>query len=183
MRWAHALGFITYDSGSDTFFLSPLGQQYINTPASAGINSVLEDALLSYPPAVRVLRLLAAHTHLTKFEIGRQFGFVGENGFTSLPQDLLVRDLQREPSAAIRSQMLSNSDGTSDKYARMISGWLEQVGWVEIVAKVVSVTVAGQPYSYEIPHVLTSIVRRVQIQHFAFDPFYQGVRVLPVSLV
>lgn len=104
---------------------------------------------------MRVLRLLAAHTHLTKFEIGRQLGFVGENGFTSLPQDLLVRDLQREPSAAIRNQMLSNSDGTSDKYARMISGWLEQVGWVEIAAKVVSVTVAGQPYSYEIPQAYT----------------------------
>lgn len=104
---------------------------------------------------MRVLRLLSMHTYLTKFEIGRQLGFVGEKGFTSLPQDLLVRDLQREPSATARNQMLSNSDGTSDKYARMISGWLEQVGWVETAPKMVHVTVAGQPYSYEIPQAYT----------------------------
>lgn len=104
---------------------------------------------------MRVLRLLTAHTHLTKFEIGRQLGFVGENGFTSLPQDLLVRDLQREVDAAERNKMSSNSDGTSDKYARMIAGWLTQVGWVEIAPKTVNAIVAGQEYSYEIPQAYT----------------------------
>jgi len=58
VRWAHALGFISYDGSTDKFSLSALGQQYVDTPATAGINAVLEDALLSYAPAVRVLRLL-----------------------------------------------------------------------------------------------------------------------------
>ena len=155
VRWAHSLGFINYDADSDTFSLAALGQNYINMPATAGVNTVLEEAFLCYPPAVRVLRLLERDTHLTKFEIGRQLGFVGENGFTSLPQDLLVRDLARETDPAARNQMLSNSDGTSDKYARMIAGWLEQVGWVEIVPKSVSAVVAGRSYSYEIPQAYT----------------------------
>ena len=155
VRWAHSLGFIVYDSNTDSFHISDLDRQYIDAPAPAGINSVMEDALLSYPPAVRVLRLLEQHIHLTKFEIGRRLGFVGENGFTSLPQDLLVRDLQREPSQAVRNQILSNSDGTSDKYARMIAGWLKQVGWVEYAPKLVEVTVAGQSYSYRIPQAYT----------------------------
>ena len=155
VRWAHSLGFIGYDAPNDTFSLSVLGQQYIDAPATNGINSILEDAFLSYPPAVRVLRLLALHTHLTKFEIGRQLGFVGENGFTSLPQDLLVRDLAREASSSVRNQMLSNSDGTSDKYARMIAGWLEQVGWVEIAPKSVTAVVAGRSYTYAIPQSYT----------------------------
>lgn len=157
VRWAHSLGFIKYDAGNDTFSLASLGKQYIDAPAVNGINSILEDALLGYPPAVRVLRLLAQHTHLTKFEIGRQLGFVGENGFTSLPQDLLVRDLERELSQPVRTKMLSDSDGTSDKYARTIAGWLIKVGWIEQSAKIVNVTVAGRSYSYNIPqaYVLT----------------------------
>ena len=74
VRWAHSLGFIEYDPGNDTFSLSSLGQQYINMPATNGINSVLEDAFLSYPPAVRVLRLLAQHT-----QFRRNFGQVRSN--------------------------------------------------------------------------------------------------------
>ena len=155
VRWAHSLGFIDYDASSDTFSISDLGQKYINTPATDGINQFFEDALLCYPPAVRVLRLLLAHTHLTKFEIGRQLGFVGENGFTSIPQDLLVRDLQREPTKSVRTRMLSNADGTSDKYARTIASWLDQVGWVESAAKTVTANVAGRSYTAEISQAYT----------------------------
>lgn len=120
------------------------------------IKWLYKTTLLSYPPVVRVLRLLVAEPyHLTKFEIGRQLGFVGESGFTSIPQDLLVRDLQREPSQSIRTEMLSNADGTSDKYARMIAGWLKKVGWVEQEAKLVAVNVAGRPYSCSISQAYT----------------------------
>ncbi len=54
--------------------------------------------------------------------------------------------------------MLSNLEGTSDKYARMIAGWLRKVGWVENAAKTVNVMVAGRPYTYDIPqaYMLTS---------------------------
>ena len=156
VRWAHSLGFVSYNSGTDTFHLSDLGRRYVSTPApDSGINAVLEEAFLSYPPAVRVLRLLSMHTHLTKFEIGRQLGFVGENGFTSLPQDLLVRDLTREPSPILRNKMLSNTEGSSDKYARTIAGWLIQVGWVETAPKEINVIVAGKPYTYTIPQAYT----------------------------
>lgn len=156
VRWAHALGFIEYNNSNDTFALSSVGKQYIDTPVDAeGVNAVLEDALLSYPPVVRVLRLLSGGNHLTKFEIGRRLGFVGENGFTSLPQDLLIRDLVIESDPRKRREMLSDWDGTSDKYARMIAGWLQRVGWITQQAKTVSARIGSRLYSYDIPQAYT----------------------------
>ena len=153
VRWVHALGFIDYDPHSDTYALSAFGEKYLND------SSVLEEAFLSYPPAVRILRLLYATTddipHLTKYEIGRQLGFVGEAGFTSLPQNLLVRELSLPANKHLRSKMLSDWDGTSDKYARMIASWLAQVGWIKKEPKTVTALVAGQTYSYAIPQAYT----------------------------
>ncbi len=51
--------------------------------------------------------------------------------------------------------MLSDWDGTSDKYARMIASWLAQVGWIKKEPKTVTSVVAGQTYSYPIPQAYT----------------------------
>ncbi len=93
--------------------------------------------------------------HLTKYEIGQQLGFVGEAGFTSLPQNLLVRELSLPANRHLRNKMLSDWDGTSDKYARMIASWLAQIGWVRKEPKEVTAIVAGQTYSYIIPQAYT----------------------------
>lgn len=148
LRWAHALGFLAYQPTRDTFALAEAGRRYLETPTDpAGINAVFEDALLAYPPAVRILRLLSQDGHLTKFELGRRLGFVGENGFTTLPQDLLVRELALEPDPRKRAEMQNTWDGTSDKYARMIAGWLASVGWVIQEAKPLRVRLAGRDHT------------------------------------
>ena len=56
---------------------------------------------------------------MTKFELGGQLGFVGEDGFTSLPQTVLVRSLAALENAKDKNKMKTDWDGSSDKYARM----------------------------------------------------------------
>ncbi len=113
---------------------------------------ILTAAVLAYPPAVRVLKLLSEteDTHLTKFEIGKKLGFVGEDGFTSLPQNILIRALAMEESAREKNKMRSDWDGSSDKYARMIAGWLISLGLVEKIPKEITVTVSGNQYTERI---------------------------------
>lgn len=150
VRWAHALGFISHDTNTDRFEVTALGKQYIGTPNDNGINAVLEQAILSYSPAVRVLRLLDQQGHLTKFEIGKQLGFVGESGFTNFPQEVFVRDLANPANAAIRSDITGDWEGSADRYARGIASWLIKLGWVTEQAKLVTVTVGGQSYTASI---------------------------------
>ena len=104
-RWAHALGFIEYHYEDDTFSITENGLMLTNARTEGeSINKaerqILTAAVLAYPPAVRVLKLLSEteDTHLTKFEIGKKLGFVGEDGFTSLPQNILIRALAMEES-------------------------------------------------------------------------------------
>lgn len=154
VRWAHALGFIEYHYEDDTFSITQNGIDLTNARTEGNeINDeekrIITTAVLAYPPAVRILKLLAEtdSTHLTKFEIGKRLGFVGENGFTSLPQSVLIRALVVEPSAQERNKMRSDWDGSSDKYARMIAKWLIKLGLVEQIAKEITVTVAGNEYT------------------------------------
>lgn len=169
LRWAHALGFIQYDSGEDSFSITEFGLKYSRSQpkevddgqqafpyfdrqeSASNDQEILSEAFLSYPPVMRVLNLLSDGSHLTKFEIGSQLGFVGEDGFTNLPQDILVIELAQTESAKDRREMLANWDGTSDKYARMIAGWLEDIGWVKKEGKLVKVTLGSEVYEYTIP--------------------------------
>ena len=99
---------------------------------------------------MRVLNLLADGEHLTKFEIGRQLGFVGEDGFTNLPQNILVRSLAQIEDPKERNRMLTDWEGTSDKYARMIASWLQYMEWVEQVKKPVEAIFGNEKYEYSI---------------------------------
>lgn len=152
LRWAHALGFIEYDNNTESFSITEFGLQYTKSnQRSPTEKEILSQAFLSYPPVMRVLNLLSDGSHLTKFEIGSQLGFVEEDGFTSLPQNILVIDLAQTESAEDRRKMLADWDGTSDKYARMIAGWLEDMGWVKKEKKLVKVTLGNEAYEYAIP--------------------------------
>lgn len=157
VRLAHALGFIEYHYEDDTFSITPSGLELTEARTQGKeINEeekkILTTAVLAYPPAVRILKILAEteETHLTKFELGKKLGFVGENGFTSLPQSILVRSLAVETSAVEKSKMRSDWDGSSDKYARMIAKWLIKLGLAEQAAKEVTVSAAGTQYSEKI---------------------------------
>lgn len=160
IRWAHAFGFIRYHYGEDCFSITEEGKELVRArdyekhsfptdgkceELSAKEEEVLTKAILAYPPAIRILSLLSEteNTHLSKFEIGKNLGFIGEGGFTSLPQSLYLRALAGIEDTKEKNKMRSDWDGSSDKYARMISKWLEKLGLVEQVAKYYEVPIGS----------------------------------------
>ena len=88
LRWAISIGFLDYDAVYDTCTFSERGLRFVSADTAEKKKQVLGEAYLSYPPSVRILKLLRDNGHLTKFEIGRELGFVGEDGFTSIDQAL-----------------------------------------------------------------------------------------------
>lgn len=145
LRWAHTLEFIQYDRDHDSFSITEFGLQYIGTQLeSAEEKEILTQAFLSNPPVMRVLNLLADGSHLTKFEIGKQLGFVGEDGFTNLSQNILVRTLVQMEDPKKRNQKLRDWEGTSDKYVRTIASWLMKMGWLEKIEKRVEATFGNE---------------------------------------
>ena len=163
LRWAHAFELIQYTESEDCFSITQFGLQYTNTqPETSEERQILDRALLSYPPAMRVLNLLADGSHLTKFEIGKELGFVGEDGFTSLSQDDLVRSLAKATGSKERNKLLTDSDGTSDKYARTIASWLKHMGWASQSKKRVVATLGDETCEDEISQAYS--ITRVGLQ-------------------
>lgn len=153
VRWAHALGFIKYNYDTDTFEITEAGRKYVQSKDDSNEeSSILEDAMLSYPPVARVLTLLSNGEHLTKYEIGKKLGFVGEAGFTSLPLNVLIMTLATTDEPKEKNKIKTDWDGSSDKYARMISGWLVKLGLLVQRPKLVTVDFGGELYSETIGH-------------------------------
>ena len=151
IRLGVSLGFITYYRVKDTCKLSNLGVEFVNAiDDSQEEKDIIGKALLTYPPACRVLELLDKHGHLTKFEIGSQLGFTGESGFTSIPQNIFVSGYCMETDPAEKIRIRQNTEGTSDKYARMIGAWFKSIGWVTEAPKEVTETYLGVEYSMSI---------------------------------
>lgn len=153
IRWAHALGFIEYDYEEDAFFISQLGFDFSRAEVdSEGEKQVLINAMLSYPPAIRVLDLLSTGEHLTKFDIGGKLGFSGESGFTSLPLSILIQTLAETDIASEKNKIRQDWEGSSDKYARMIAGWLSKLGLVKKERKNFEVDLKGLTQNEFISH-------------------------------
>lgn len=152
LRWAVSIGFLDYDRQEDVCSITPLGRRY----AEAGEKSqeereALETALLSYPPVCRVLSLLSEEGHLTKFEIGARLGFIGEAGFTSIPQYMILQGLSEAETKEEKAKLLLDTEGTSDKYVRTICSWLIQMGWVSREPKTVRALKGRLVYEAVIP--------------------------------
>ena len=133
IRWAHALGFVSWDEKDDRFQATESGDRLSRARAgSEEEHRIFADAMLSYPPAVRVLDILAESESggesagVTKFDIGRWLGFQGEKGFTTVSQNFLVREFCLAPPDKAK-RIRSNWEGSADKYARMICAWLAQL--------------------------------------------------------
>lgn len=137
LRWAISCGLLEYDSGKDTCKITTLGRALaVSADDSKEEKEALTLALLAYPPVIRILSLLKEQDEQTKFELGSRLGFVGELGFTSIPQNMYVYDFDRAP-ADEKSRVRANEEGDSDKYARGIASWLIQMGWAETSTRLV----------------------------------------------
>jgi len=150
IRWAQCLGFIKYNYYDDTFEITENGLDFSNSEDEGNRNDILQDAMLSYPPAIRILNLLEDGSVKTKFELGNSLGFVGEDGFTSLPQDILIMTLANEENVTEKNKLRTDTEGSSDKYARMIAKWLIKLNLLQQVTKTVTVQVENNTYTENI---------------------------------
>lgn len=150
--WAIALGLLEYDNVNDTCRLSALGKQFAACDNDERTLAIFKDALLQYPPVSRIITLLhnAPNNHLTKFEIGSNFGFIGEDGFTCYSQRFILEGIKNCHSTAEINTFLRNTEGTSDKYVRTICSWLIAAGWIQKESKCVQDMFNGKVFSYNL---------------------------------
>lgn len=158
VRWAVSTGLLTYDKDNDTCKISELGIALVNSKDnSEEEKEIFTKALLSNPPVCRVLEILENQELYTKFEIGKQLGFKGEMGFSSIKQESFIYDFCTETNPNKRNDIRSNTEGDADKYARTICNWLVQMGWLKKTKKKISGTYLGL-YN-EIKHIAWQITR------------------------
>lgn len=150
VRWAQALGFIKYNYFDDSFEITEEGLNLTGAKTIEEKEDILIDSLLSYPPAVRILNLLSDGKVKTKFELGKNLGFIGEDGFTSIPQDVLIMTLATTEDMKERNKLRTDTEGSSDKYARMIAKWLSKLGLLVQVAKEVELNIGVKNYKEKI---------------------------------
>lgn len=148
LRWAISIGLLSYNRVNDTCQITALGKRYVDAENEDDSNEILGEALLSYPPACRILGLLKGGQSWTKFELGSKLGFTGEPGFTSYPQNVWAFSYATEPEN--RKALRSDAEGSSDKYARMIAGWLVNIGWAIKTKKNVYVRMGDFSYNCDI---------------------------------
>lgn len=147
LRWAISLGFLDYDYSNDSCSITQIGIQLAKAKSSNEEQVILGRAFLSYPPVCRALGLLEKYGHLTKFEIGSKLGFTDEEGFTSFPQNIWVQAYEEATDIDEKRKLRSDTEGSSDKYARMICGWLTDIGWVSMRPKTIKLSLGGKNYS------------------------------------
>jgi hypothetical protein len=136
LRWAVSLNFVSYSRETDQCSITPKGLKFSREKTEEGIKEILIEAFLRYPPACRVLSVLNSNDHpLNKFEIGHNLGFSGESGFTSYSSTIMTELLKQEGDREKIKKIRNVIEGTADKYARMISGWLSKVGLVDIISR------------------------------------------------
>lgn len=139
VRWAHAVGFIKYNYIDDTFSITKKGLELTKSTGKEK-ESILTNAILSYPPAYRVLSLLSnPENPLTKFEIAEKLGFAGEAGFSTYPLRSFVAAIAETSEKRELSEIRANWESSLEKYARTIARWLIQLGLVENCSKDISV--------------------------------------------
>lgn len=158
VRWAETLGFIQYYQQDDAYTITDFGLKLTQTNEIDSKFDVIKEALLQYPPVIRILELLYNKYEitpncplLTRYELGTELGFRGEDGFTTYPQHLVVQAISTNLSQ--KNKILTDWEGSSDKYARMICSWLahKQIKWVHQVKKTVSVIIGEQTFTTDIP--------------------------------
>ncbi len=146
LRWGVSLGFIEYNHENDCCQITESGKEFVlSEEDSEREKELLGNAFLSYPPVIRILSLLDKNGDQTKFELGAQLGFIGEAGFTSIPQNLYVAALCQAEGKE-RTNIRSNVEGSSDKYARMIAKWLAKMGWIVSKDKIISETLGNKTF-------------------------------------
>jgi len=134
-----ASGMVEIDREKQGYHLTPLGKELCSTPKSDKYFrrmrlltceeiEIFRRGILTNPPVISVLSILNdsrknRNGALSKYDVGRQLGFVGDVGFTHYEAEFVVQS----------GRKFNDAEGEADKWARTIISWLMQVGRVEKV--------------------------------------------------
>lgn len=152
---AIGLGLVDLDYDKDLYYITDLGKQAVDLLDNKEIKK-LQDFLLKrlyeYPYAAWLIRLVNKDKskQYTKFNLGENFGFIDEPGFTSLPEDLYVDAMLNakvDGDKSAETQIRSNYESTADKYMRWLAGVLVNYGLLDVVQKEFSRKENGKKYS------------------------------------
>ncbi len=155
IRLSYTLDFISYDDKKDSYTITDLGLKLSNCKKNQQKYDILKDAFRSYPPIVRILELLynqylenSIDPSLTKFELGKELGFKGEDGFTTYSQNLFIHALNNADKTE-KKKIRQNWEGSSDKYSRMICGWLlnSEINWIEKRKKNIEIKIGTESFA------------------------------------
>lgn len=148
LKLAISLGLLLWNDVNDTCTVTDIGV-LIATASGEELKRAYIDAVMTYPPAIRVLQILSEDMlpH-TKFEIGSKLGFIGEAGFDSLDTGYFLWCLASSESSS-RKKIKANKEKMCDKYARMTCSILTSLGLVKSTKKDVSADFAGINYGPE----------------------------------
>jgi hypothetical protein len=165
-----ATGMAELDREKQGYKLTPLGEELCDAPKSSVIQrnirvlsteeiEIFRKGLLTNPPVIRVLSVLNESRRngsgpMSKYDIGRKLGFVGDIGFTHFEAEFV----------ALSEKSFNNAEGSADKWARTIISWLIQVGWVK---KADSIDVYGKSLpryttEYEVDRILQYAARSTE---------------------
>lgn len=148
LKLAISLDLIQYDAQKDVCNITKIGNLVATTDGKELEKNYIS-AMMVYPPAVRVLQILAEDMQAhTKFDIGSKLGFIGEAGFGSLDMGYFLWSLNFAESNN-RSKIKSNKEKMCDKYARMTCSMLISLGLVAKARKSITAEFAGITYGPE----------------------------------
>ena len=156
IRFAYTLDLISYVEKKDSFTITKTGLELTQANNEFERFKILKGCLKSYTPVIRVLELLfnqrelnSNKPSLTKFEIGRELGFKGEDGFSTFSQNVFIQALNSAETKAEKNKIKQNWEGSSDKYARMICNWLmnENIDWIKKTRKSVSIKIGDESFT------------------------------------
>lgn len=149
LKLAISMGLLSWNASDDTCTVTEAGL-LIATTFDDKLKGAYIEAVLTYPPAIRVLQILSEDMlpH-TKFEIGSKLGFIGEAGFDSLDTGYFLWFLASANTSS-KKEIKANKEKMCDKYARMTCSLLISLGLVKSVRKSVTAKFAGETYGPEI---------------------------------
>lgn len=131
-----AFGLIKFNQLNDSYQITDLGRQAVkmyDAEQNEELDTFFYERLLEYPYAAWLLRLTARDTEkkFSKFDLGSNFGFIDELGFSTAPLNLYLDGLAEATinhDSQLRSQIRSNFESTGDKYMRWLAGVLVNYG-------------------------------------------------------
>lgn len=92
---AVGMGLVDLDYSTDTYHITELGKEAVNLLDNNDLDNLrtfMLERLFEYPYAAWLIRVVNMDKNkwYTKFDLGDNFGFIDEPGFSSLPEDLYI---------------------------------------------------------------------------------------------